>query len=132
MRRRDLLAVFSGAVAARPFIGSAQERGRIYRVGFLVQSQRPQYSALIEELQHHGFVEGANLLVDSRGFGTRVEALEAVAVELVKASPDAIYAGGDAAGRAAQKATSTIPIAVIADDVLKAVSCSRLHTPAAI
>jgi putative tryptophan/tyrosine transport system substrate-binding protein len=132
MKRRALLAVFSGAVAARSFIGSAQERGRIYHLGFLVQSQRPQYSALIEELRHHGFVEGVNLVVDSRGFGTGVESLEAIAVEVVKASPDAIYAGGDAAGRAAQKATSTIPIAVIADDVLKAVSCSRLHTPAAI
>jgi putative ABC transport system substrate-binding protein len=128
LSRRVVLAAGVATLTASP-AATAQEAGRIYHLGFVVQSPRPQYSALFEELQRHGFVEGGNLAVDSRGFGIPVERLEAAAIEIVKAGPDTIYCGGDAAGRAVKRATSTIPIAVIADDVVRAHLVASLAHP---
>jgi putative ABC transport system substrate-binding protein len=45
------------------------------------------------------------------------------------AQPDAIYAGGDAAARAAQHATTTIPTIVISDDVVENRLVSSLARP---
>ena len=56
--------------------------------------------------------------MDSRGYAVRTEQFSAVAAELVKAQVDAILAGGAAASRAAQAATSTIPIFTLTDDML--------------
>jgi len=55
-----------------------------------------------------------------RAFGLAVDELEAAAVTIVKTNPDGIYAGGDAAGPAAQRATAKIPIEVASDDILRA------------
>jgi putative ABC transport system substrate-binding protein len=48
---------------------------------------------------------------------------------VAKAGPDAIYCGGDAAGRAAQRATVEIPIVVIADDIMRSHLVSSLARP---
>jgi putative tryptophan/tyrosine transport system substrate-binding protein len=129
VKRRDLLILVGEAAVLLPSIGLGQQTGRYYRLGFVVQSLRPAYSALIDELTRYGFAEGGNLVIDSHGFGIRAESLEAAAVEVVNASPDAIYCGGDAAGRAVQRATSAIPVAVIADDVLRAGLVASLAHP---
>jgi hypothetical protein len=97
----------------------AQIAGRNYHLGFVVQPARPQFAVLFDELQRRGFIEGSNLSVDPRGFGLAVDELEAAAAEVAKAGPDAIYCGGDAAGRAAQRATAEIPIVVTADDIMR-------------
>jgi putative ABC transport system substrate-binding protein len=127
--RRDLLALAIVA-ALRPCTSSAQQAGRIYRLGFVAQQPHAGYAVLLAELGRLGFVEGRNLLVDPRGFGLSVEQLEATAVEVARAQPDAIFAGGDAAARAAQRATATIPIVTIADDVIRNRLASSLARPA--
>jgi putative ABC transport system substrate-binding protein len=106
-----------------------QHAGRIYRLGFVVQPPHRQFEALFDELTRRGFIEGENLLVDPRGFGLAVNELEVAAVAVVNASPDVIYAGGDAAGRAAQRATATIPIVVLSDDVIRAHLVPSLARP---
>ncbi len=70
------------------------------------------------ELRQLGFVEGENLIVDRRGFSARYEQYPVLAAELVEAKVDAIMCGGEAAVRAAQAATRTIPILAIADDMI--------------
>src|SRR5262249_49095392 len=80
--------------------------------------QSPQFPPFYDELRRLGFVEGQNLIVDSRGYAVRTEQFPAVAAELVKAQVDAILAGGAAAARAAQAATSTIPILSLTDDMV--------------
>jgi len=129
MRRRDLLG--AGVVALWPCTGPAQQAGRTYRLGFVAQQPHTAYAVLLEELDRLGFVEGRNLSVDPRGFGLSVEQLEATAVEVTQAQPDAIFAGGDAAARAAQRATTSIPIVAIADDVISNRLASSLARPAA-
>jgi putative tryptophan/tyrosine transport system substrate-binding protein len=118
LRRTMLLATAAAATTAT--VAWGQDAARIYRLGFVVQPPHRQFEALFDELARHGFIEGENLLIDPRGFGLAVDELEAAAVAIVKTNPDGIYAGGDAAGRAAQRATATIPIVVSSDDILRA------------
>jgi putative ABC transport system substrate-binding protein len=125
--RRQLIG--GGLLLVGGAAGWAQESGRLYRLAILVQPPRPQFDALFDELGHRGFTEGQNLIVDPRGFGTAVTALEATARELVELNPDAIYGGGDEAGRALQRATRTIPIAMLADDLLRAGLVASLAHP---
>jgi putative ABC transport system substrate-binding protein len=120
MRRREFITLLSGTVAALPLGARAQEPGRIYRLGSLGRNSRSAafYSALFEGLKTRGFVEGQNLLADPKGYELRVEQLEEHASEVVKAKVDLIFCSGDAAIRAAQAATSTIPIFAVTDDMI--------------
>jgi len=98
----------------------AQELGRLYRLGSLHSAPRdaPHQVAFFDEVRRLGFVEGQNLIVDWGGFGLRVDAFDEHARALVKARVDVIVVGGDAAVRAAQHATSEIPILGFTDDMV--------------
>jgi len=119
VRRRDFITLFGGA-ATWPLAALGQEPGRMYRLGCLFASPRdaPHYVALFDELRRLGFVEGQSLIVDAAGFGLSPEQMEVPAADLVKARVDVILAGGDAAVRAAQRATASIPILAFTDDML--------------
>jgi putative ABC transport system substrate-binding protein len=119
MRRRDFITLVS-ATAAWPVVARAQEPGRVYRLGNLSPNQRtsPVYRAFFEGLRRYGFVEGQNLLADPNGYGLRMEQLADHASEIVKSGVDVIVCSGDAAIRAAQQATKTIPILGSTDDML--------------
>jgi putative ABC transport system substrate-binding protein len=72
---------------------------------------------LFDEMRRSGFVEGQNLQIDGR-FSVRNEEAPEVAAMLVAAGVDAILTGGYPRTRAAQKATRTIPILTIDDDLV--------------
>ena len=59
-----------------------------------------------------GYVEGQNIVFEQRGTNGTIEELPAVASELVGLKVDVIFAMATPAGRAARRATSTIPIVV--------------------
>jgi ABC-type uncharacterized transport system substrate-binding protein len=120
MKRRDLLTLAGGALAAWPAATRAQQSGRTYRVGLLVPAlhDSPQYIALYQELRRHGFVDGQNLKFDQQGFRLRPEQFAAHAADLVKAKVDVIQCAGASAIRAAQQATATIPILGLTDDIV--------------
>ena len=120
MRRRDLLALLGGAGAGWPLPGRAQEPGRIYRIAYLGPSARgaPFQLAFVEALGKAGFVTGKNLEADPRGSGLRPGQFAQAAETLVEARPDLIICGGPEAGRAAQRATKTIPLLVNTDDMV--------------
>ena len=71
MRRRTVLAAIASAAAFQSFVATAQQAGRIYRLGFVVQQPRAKYADLLDELGRLGFVEGGNLDVDLRGCADR-------------------------------------------------------------
>jgi putative tryptophan/tyrosine transport system substrate-binding protein len=130
MKRREFITLLGGA-AAWPFATRAQEAGRIYRLGTLNLSPRsaPNHVAFYAELQRLGFIAGQNLVVDERGYGLHVEQLADHAAEIVKAQVDVINATGDLAIRAAQQATTTIPILAFTDDMLGSKFVSSLAKP---
>jgi putative tryptophan/tyrosine transport system substrate-binding protein len=118
--RREFITLLGGAAALAPFAARAQQAGRTYRLGILHNQgpQAPQFPPFFDELRKHGFVEGQNLIVDSRGYALRTEQFPAVAAELAKMQLDAILCGGAAATRAAQGATRTIPLLTFSDDLV--------------
>jgi putative ABC transport system substrate-binding protein len=119
MKRRELIVLLGGA-AFIPLAARGQEVGRTYRIGALHLGPRnqPFHVALYNELQQSGFIEGQNLWVDTHGYGLRVEQLADHASEIVKTKVDIILCVGDAAIRAAQQATKTIPILGLTDDMV--------------
>jgi putative tryptophan/tyrosine transport system substrate-binding protein len=120
MTRREFITLLGGATVACPIAARGQEAGRTYRVGGLSVSPRTaQYIvAMFDEVRRLGFIEGRNLTVDWRGYGLRPDLLSEFAAELVKADVDVIYAVGHSGIRAAQRATTTIPILGSTDDMV--------------
>jgi putative ABC transport system substrate-binding protein len=118
MRRREFIALI-GASVTWPFAAMAQEPGRTYRVGGLSGSPRnsPPHIAMFDELRRLGFIEGQNLTIDWRVYALHIDLIPEFAAELVKAKVDVIYASGDAV-RVAQRATATIPVLGIAQDMV--------------
>ena len=97
MRRRTLIALLGGAAlpAFEPLGASAQQAGRIYRLGFLTGSSRAQpdpfsWESFFVELRLAGFIEGQNLIVIPLGFDTPGDKIAERAAALIKAEPDAI------------------------------------------
>jgi len=120
VKRRKFITLLGAAAAARPLAAWAQEPGRIYRLGSVHTSPRdaPNHVAFFAELRRLGFIEGQNLAVDEHGYGLRGDQMEGHAAELAKLDVDVILAGGDAAVRAAQRATGKIPILALTDDMV--------------
>jgi len=119
--RRELLVALGGAAALAPLAASAQEPGRIYRLGVLVPTvsrQSPAVLAFFDELRHNGFVEGQNLTVIQGSFDVPNDRLAGEAAALVKAAPDAIVAGPELPLRALQAATRTIPLVGASEDMV--------------
>jgi putative ABC transport system substrate-binding protein len=117
MRRREFIAL-AGASVTLPFTAMAQDR--IYTLGVLLPATRDVTvnAAFLNEFRKHGFVEGQNLTVEWRAYGLNPDLIAQYAAELVKARVDVIVAGGVVAVRAAQQATKTIPIVVLAEEML--------------
>ena len=108
MKRRELVlglgyVLATWRTAAR---ASAQQPGRVYRVGSLFSAPRdaPHHLALQAKLWRAGFVEGENLSIDEFGFQLSGAQFDRHAAELVSARVDVIMADGDAAVEAAQRA----------------------------
>jgi putative ABC transport system substrate-binding protein len=85
--------------------------------------------ALLGALISEGFIEEKNLVVEAHGFGLRVDEVAERAATMVKARIDVFVCGGESAIRAAQQATKTIPIAGVADDMLKSGFVASLAKP---
>jgi putative tryptophan/tyrosine transport system substrate-binding protein len=129
MRRREFIALM-GASVAWPSTAMAQEPGRTYRLGCLFAGRVQElWDAFLDPARRHGFVEGQNLTADYRDFAQHVDLLSEWADELTKSRVDLIAAAGDPAIRAAQKATKTIPILAITDDMVGAGLVNSMARP---
>jgi putative ABC transport system substrate-binding protein len=130
MRRREFLGVLGGAAIVVPFDASAQQVARVYRLGFVHPLPRPaaQFAPLFDGLRRQGFIEGRNLAVDARGFGSQPERYKDILAEIVSSSVDVIFCGGDGAMRAAREVTQTVPIVGVADDMVgSGIAASLAH-----
>jgi hypothetical protein len=102
MRRREFVRALGAAAVVVSFNARTQEAGRIYRVGGVTASPRNAQIivAMFEELRRAGFVEGQNLAIDWRTYGTNPDLIPELMADLVKAHVDVIYDAGDPAIRA--------------------------------
>ena len=113
MKRREFIKLLSGAVTALPSYAALAQQ--IPLVGFLNSASPDTYrfnaDSFREGLAKAGFVEGKNVRVEERWARGDYDALPALAAELVAKGVVAIAATGDvASARAAQRATSTVPV----------------------
>jgi putative ABC transport system substrate-binding protein len=100
-------------------------------LGALIPAPR-QASAIVaffDEMRLSGFVEGQNLIVIPNGFDVSNDRLPENAAALVAAAPDVIISGPDHYARALQRATRTIPILAMSEDMLGAGLVSSLARP---
>lgn len=115
-RRETVLALLALGVATGPGRSSGQQPGKVWRIGFLTLRPRPAaldahyYGAFLKGMRELGYVEGKNLTMEWRFADGDLQRLPDLAAELVRLRVDVIVASGSPAIRAAQKATTTIPI----------------------
>ena len=125
MKRREFIALVSGAVAAWPLAARAQPSGKIYRIGFLGVTSHAEYGAQVDGLRRGlsqlGYEEGKNIVMEYRYAEGKTDRLDKLARELVEQKVDVIVVGGTGVAVAAKNATSTIPIVVAgAGDLVEA------------
>ena len=111
MDRRAFLATLAGGLLAVPLAATAQQPGKVWRVGFLsIDAKRYPKWRLPPALEEFGYIEGRNLILDSRWADGRSDRLRPLAAELIRGNPDVIVANLNEAIAAAKAATSSIPI----------------------
>jgi len=133
MRRRDVLALLSGAVAGFPLPTLAQQQLPV--IGILSSRSRatdPLLLAVIRQgLNDTGFVEGRNVAIEYRWAEGKYDRLAALASDLVRRKVAVIVTiGGDVSALAAKAATATLPVVfTVATDPVRSGLVSSLHRP---
>ena len=112
MKRREFITLVGGAAAAWPLVASAQQSAKIPRIGII--DDAPIWDHFRRGLREAGYLEGRKIAFEYRSADGQPERLAAAAKELAAVPVDIIVTSGTAATRAAQQATSTIPIVMIA------------------
>ena len=116
MRRREFIGLVGGAIIANSSCALAQLPSRVPRIGVLtlIPREAPMPRILIDALRQGlrdlGYVEGQNIALEYWNAGGKFERFPELAAELVRHKVDLIVASITAATRAAQQATTTIPI----------------------
>jgi putative ABC transport system substrate-binding protein len=114
--RRAFVATLAAGVLLRPRAAPAQPAGRVARVGYLTPSSVSARGGMIElrqRLRDLGYVEGRDVRFEIRGANEDFERLPDLAADLVRSGVDLIVAVSSPAIRAAENATSTIPIVMV-------------------
>jgi putative ABC transport system substrate-binding protein len=121
---KTLKAALSGLLVALLMtsgVASAQQEGRVYKIGWLwvgapSQLQLPfeqwtgSWAAIREVLHENGFVTGKNLSVDVRNANGDIGQLQGLAAALVASNVDVLVTPGTPATLAAMQVTKSIPI----------------------
>jgi putative ABC transport system substrate-binding protein len=114
MKRREFVVCL--CAFGIPSSTSAQS-ARAFRIGYLTTSSildeaRPVLDMFIRGMLELGHKEGDDVVFIFRSVDSDVARFDALATELVDLRPNVIVATNSSAGRAAMKATSSIPIVV--------------------
>src|SRR2546428_6611971 len=132
MRLIGLAVILVVSLILAPRAAGAQQPGKVYRVGVLMNLYPPDADppqALRQGLRDLGYVEGQNLVIDWRYQLGPSNRLPTLAAELVRLKPDVIVADSTVAVRAAMEATSTIPIVMESADAVGSGLVTNLGRP---
>ncbi|HEU4341131.1 MAG TPA: ABC transporter substrate-binding protein [Candidatus Binatia bacterium] len=97
----------------------AQQPAKVARIGFLYtvspSSVAARAEAFRQGLRELGYVEGKNIVIESRFADGKLDRVPSLAAELVRLKVDIIVTSGPSPTRAAKEATVTIPIVMARD-----------------
>jgi putative ABC transport system substrate-binding protein len=114
-RKKILVLVVAALCAALFAPAGAQQPGKIPRIGLLspASDSSPGSNAFRQGLRDLGYIEGKNVVVESRYVEGRLDRSPQLAAELVQLKVDVIFVSSLLVIRAAKEATRTIPIVMI-------------------
>jgi putative ABC transport system substrate-binding protein len=115
MRRREFI-ILVGSAVAWPLGAHAQQK--IPRIGFMGNSTAALEANLVdafrEGLREIGYEEGRNIVIEYRWADGNYDVFPALVAELIAAKVDAIVTAGTPAALAVKKATTTVPLIMVA------------------
>jgi len=132
MKRRQFITLLGGAAVAWPVAAHGQQAAKVARLGFLSSASasssiyKKNFDALRAGLRELGYIEGQNLIIESRWAEDKYDRLPELAAELVRLDIDVLITHGTPGTMAAKRATATIPIvmAVVGDAIFTGVVSS--------
>jgi len=118
MERRTFIGVIAGGLLAAPLAAEAQQAAKVPRIGFLGNSTAALEANLVgpfrEGLRELGYIEGRNILIEYRWAEGQYERFPALIAELIALKVDVIVTAGTPASLAVKKATTSIPLVMVA------------------
>ena len=113
-----LIATLAVMLLVAPFGAPAQEGRKLPRIGYLSLGAAVPPSIVVQRLRELGHSDQQSVAIDYRFGEGRHDIMDALARELAHLHVDVIMAVGDEAIAASKKATTTIPIVMLACDAL--------------
>src|SRR5690349_16255572 len=119
-KTQNLKLAFTAVVLLFALMANAQaQQSQKSTIGFLSANSRTpmssRYDALRQGLRELGYVEGKNIVIESRYAAGKLDGLPALAADLARLKVDVIVTEGTTATRFAKEATSSIPIVMAQD-----------------
>ena len=117
MQRREFITLVGSAAVSVPLGTSAQQAGKVYRIGFLsyrgCRTSLDPNGEFRRGLREVGYVEGRNLVLECRDAPGQVERFPDLALQLIRLKIDVLVAEGTPASLAARQVTTTTPIVMV-------------------
>jgi putative ABC transport system substrate-binding protein len=120
MRRREFIAGFASTMTALPLVALAQQAGDRQKIGYVwmgaAGDEFDLLAGLRRGLEDRGYVFGRNLVLEERYANGNAAEVPQLIAELLAKKIDVLVTPGTATSRAAQRATSTVPIVAMSAD----------------
>jgi putative ABC transport system substrate-binding protein len=122
MRRREFIALLTGAAAAQPLMARAQQIASPRRIGVLLVGLTPESKSaqsFLQGLRDAGYTIGRDVVVEWRLANGDYDRVPELVADLVRNKVDVMVMDSTIGTEAAMRATSTIPIimALVVDPV---------------
>jgi putative ABC transport system substrate-binding protein len=116
VQRRDFL-IAAAALLAATVAAETPQGPKLPRIGYLMFNSaatgRDVFIAFRQAMRELGWIDGQNLVIETRFAEGEVDRLPGLAKELLLLKVDLIVAGSSAATRASKFATTTVPIVML-------------------
>jgi putative ABC transport system substrate-binding protein len=118
MNLRLAALMVAAALLLIPVGAEAQQPGKLPRIGILIPTappppSHPYVEHLLQRLRALGYEDGKSAAIEIRYGDNNPDRVAEMAGELVRLQVEVIATGGDVSTRAAQRATTTIPIVAV-------------------
>jgi putative ABC transport system substrate-binding protein len=116
INRRKLLITFGASALIAPLGSFAQQQGKVWRIGFLLDGEQSDYVQRLDAfkagMRELGYTEGRDYAIEQRAAQTDLARLPALVAELLALKVDMIVAPSTPPALAARNATREIPILI--------------------